>query len=253
MDLGRRPLVLFGLFAVAVAIEAAWLAPAALLDPRVADATRGALRVAGAEGTLWHGRGVIAAANARIPIEWDVDVLPLLRGALHLRVRSPIGAASPRGTVSLRANGVTLHDADFTIPAGFIAAALGEIAAGSVDGDVEASTADLELAAGANRGEARLVWRAARIAGVGGVGPLDLGDVQATLVAKGAVISGSLNNDGGSVALRGEWALREQKELSLAMRISPRRADQVELTRWLSAIGTADGDGWRATWTVPLR
>ena len=104
-----------------------------------------------------------------------------------------------------------------------------------------------------NRGEARLAWRAARIAGIWPRYALDLGEVRTTVIASGPAMSGPVTNDGGSVALRGEWALQEKDGLSLALRVAPRRADQVDLTRWLSAIGTPDGDGWRINWRVPLR
>ena len=83
--------------------------------------------------------------------------------------------------------------------------------------------------------------------------PLDLGEVRVGIVANGAVLSGPLTNDGGSLALRGEWSWREKDGLALALRVAPRRADQVELIRWLSAVGTADGDGWRINWHLPLR
>jgi hypothetical protein len=253
MDLGRRPLVLLAMVAIAAAVEAAWLAPATLMDSRIARATRGTLRLAEAEGTLWRGRGVIAAANARIPIAWDIELPPLVRGEIRVHVRSSMGSDSPRGTFVLRANRITLEDADITIPASVIAAALGDGATGMIDGEVNGITNALDLAPGMNRGEARLAWRAARIAGVGFDSPLDLGEVRTTMIASGATMSGPLGNDGGSVALRGEWTLQERDGLSLALRVAPRRPDQVDLTRWLSAIGTPDGDGWHISWRVPLR
>jgi len=202
------------------------------------------------QGTLWHGRGVVATANARIPIAWDLDLWPLLRGVVQIRVRSDVGADSPRGTVDLRAGAVTLRDTDVTVPATAVAAVLGDMPTGFVEGDVNASTSNLNLATGSNRGEARLVWRNARI---GGAVPFDLGEVRTTLVADGATMSGPLTNEGGSVALRGEWALRENEALTLALRVTPRRPDQVELARWLAAVGTPDGDGWRVNWRLPLR
>src|SRR6185295_15861502 len=115
MDLGRRPLVLLATVAIAAAIEAAWLAPAALMDSRIARATRGALRLGDAEGTLWRGRGVIAAANARIPIAWDMELRPLVQGEMRIHVRSGIGADSPRGIFVLRANRIMVQDADITM------------------------------------------------------------------------------------------------------------------------------------------
>ena len=82
--------------------------------------------------------------------------------------------------------------------------------------------------------------------------PLDLGDVRSTLKADGDVVSGPLGNEGGDLALRGEWKL-DAAGVTLALLLTPRRADQAELKQALAAIGTADGDGWRVDWRVPLR
>src|SRR5262245_16251668 len=104
MEPAARPLVLFSLATLALAVATAWLAPASLLDSRLADATGGVLRLANTHGTLWQGRGVVAAANTRIPVAWNVDFWPLLRGVVHMRVRSDTGADSPRGTIDVRAD-----------------------------------------------------------------------------------------------------------------------------------------------------
>ena len=253
MEPGRHPLALVALMAIAVAVGLVCLAPASLLDSPLARATGGTLRLAGAQGTLWHGRGVVTEASTRLPLEWNVDAWPLLRGTLHMRIRSDNGADSPRGTLDLRTGDITLQDADVTLPAAAIGRLLGDTIAGSIDGEVDASASKLHLATGSNSGEARLVWRNARIRGPGSTAPLDLGDVRTALVANGSALSGPLTNDGGRLALRGDWTLKEHDALTLALHLTPRSAGDAELVRWLSAVGTADGDGWRIHWRVPLR
>ena len=59
---------------------------------------------------------------------------------MRIHVRSGIGADSPRGIFVLRANRIMVQDADITMPASVIAAALGDGAAGSVDGEVNGIT-----------------------------------------------------------------------------------------------------------------
>ena len=120
MEPGRHPLALLALMAMAVAVGVVCLAPASLLDGRLARATGGTLRLASTQGTLWHGRGVVTEATARLPLEWNIDPWPLLRGTLHMRVRSDTGAESPRGTLDLRTREITLQDADVTVPAAVI-------------------------------------------------------------------------------------------------------------------------------------
>jgi hypothetical protein len=253
MEPGRHPLALLVLMGIAVAIGLVCLAPASLLDSRLARATRGMLQLASAQGTLWRGRGVVTDANMRLPLEWNVDVWPLLRGTVHLRVRSDTGADSPRGTLDVRTGDITLEDADVTVPAATIGKMLGNMTADSIDGEVTASTSKLRLAAGSNSGEARLAWRNARIRIIGGAAPLDLGDVRTTLVASGATMSGPLANDGGSLALRGDWSLKENDALMLALHVTPRKPGDADLIRGLSALGKPEGDGWRINWRLPLR
>ena len=253
MEPQQHPLVLFALTAAAVAVGLAWFAPASLLDSRLAHWSGGVLRLASTQGTLWHGRGVVTDAKMQIPVEWNVDPWPLLRGVMHMRLRSNAGAASPRATLDLRSDRISLQDADVTVPATAIGRVLGDITAGSIDGEVSASASTLQLSPGSNSGEARLVWRNARIRGIGNAAPLELGEVRTTLIASGSTMSGSIVNDGGNVALSGEWTLREKDALALAFRATPRKAGDAELARWLSAVGTPDGDGWRINWRVPLR
>jgi hypothetical protein len=250
---GRRALVLFAMVAIAVAIEAAWLAPAALLGPHVARTTGGVLRLTDAEGTVRHGHGSVVAGTARIPIAWRVEIWPLLRGVVRLQVTSGTGAETPRATIAASADTVAFHDVDVTIPAAAFAAALGQAAVGLLAGEVNLTAAGVELTPGSSRGDARFAWHAARIAIVGNAAPLDLGEVRATLTAGGDTLSGSIDNDGGDLALRGEWAIRPDDGLRLALLLTPRRAGQAELAGALAAIGTADGTGWRVEWRVPLR
>lgn len=253
MEPGRRPLVLVALAAFALAGAIVWLAPASLLDSRIARATEGVVRLASAQGTLWNGRGVLAAANAQIPVAWSLDPWPLVHGVVRLYVRSDAGTDSPRGTIELRTDEVGLQDTDVTVPAAAIGALLGDMTAGLVDGDVNASTSNLRLAPTANRGEARLTWRNARIRGIGSTMPLELGEVRTALVANGAAMSGLVDNAGGSLGVRGEWALKEKDAFTLALLLTPRNSGDAELVRWLSAVGTPEGESWRLHWRLPLR
>jgi hypothetical protein len=249
----RHPLVLFALAAAVLVIAIAWLAPASLLDSRLARATGGIVRLASTQGTLWNGRGVVTAANARLPIAWSVDAWPLVRGVVHLRVRSDAGADTPRAIIDLGTDGIVLHDTQITVPAAAIAGAFGDMAASSVDGEVDASLSNLRLAVGANRGEARLVWHNARIRVFGNANPLELGEVRAGLVANGTTMSGPIDSQGGNVALRGDWTLKEKDAFTLALRMTPGATADAGLVRWLSTVGRPDGDGWRIDWRVPLQ
>lgn len=250
---GRRAVVLVVLVALAATIEGAWLAPATLVDARIASATRQAVRLADAEGTVWRGRGTLTVATTRLPVAWEVNGWPLLRGVVQAQIRSGSGLGTPRATIAANRNGIALSDVDVALPAAALAGLLGNVGPGTVAGDVTGSTDDLDLTPRSRRGEARLLWRGAKVAGVVGGTSLDLGDVRSSLKAQGDTIAGQLINEGGDLALRGEWKLNENEDLTLALMMTPRRADQVELTRALAAFATAENEGWRVNWRIPLR
>ena len=162
---GLRALVLLAAVALAVAIAGAWLAPAALLDPRIARATGGVLRLADASGTLRQGRGSVVAGATRIPVAWRVDFWPLLRGVVRVRLVSGTGAATPRATIALATDSIALRDVDVTLPAEVIAATLGHAATGSVAGAVTLKADDIDMGVGfePRRSASRLALRPHRL------------------------------------------------------------------------------------------
>jgi len=253
MEPGRRPILLFALAAAALGVAIAWLAPASLLDSRIARATAGIVRLASTQGTLWNGRGIVTTANTQVPVAWNVDPWSLARGLVHMQVRSDTGMDTPRATIDLRADGIVLQNTDVTVPAAAIASAWGNMAASSVEGEVSASASNLRLTPGANSGEVRLVWHNARIGPVVNMPPIELGEVRAGLVANGATMSGPVDGQGRSLALRGDWTLKEKDAFTLALRVIPTPAADPGLVRWLTSVGQPDGDAWRIEWRLPLR
>jgi len=251
----RRALLLFVAISVAVAIGALWLAPAALVDSRMAQMTGGVLRIAAAEGTIWRARGVLVAGDLRMPIAWRIEPWPLLRGELRLRVAPEAGATTgaPRADVAVSGERVVLRDVDVTVPASLLAAATGPAAVWVAAGAVGVTTTALEWTPDSLRGDARLHWRGARLVLADGIAPLDLGDVRAVLTANGGRLSGPVSNDGGDVAVRGEITLFLNESVQISLLLTPRRPVDATLARMLSAVSAAGADGWRVDWRVPLR
>ena len=229
--------------------------PATLADARIAAMTNGNVRLTDTEGTIWDARGMLAAGAARIPVAWRIDAWPLLRRELHLHlVRGEGGAAaSPKADIAIGRAFVGLRDVEMTIPAAFLSAAAASRAAWPVDGNVDINTALFEWAPPANRGEVRARWRAATLTVPGSAEPLELGDITAALSADGDRTSGPVSNAGGDLAIRGNLALSASGGIALSLVLTPRRADDRELARALSMLGTPDGDGWRVEWRSPLR
>ena len=251
----RRTVLVLAAVAVMVAIEAVWLAPASLVDSRLARMTDGAVRLADADGTLWRARGIIIAGAARIPIAWRIEPWPILLGELRLHLTPGSGKTdgSPRADITFKRTGVSLRDVDLTFPASLIATATGRAAAEVVGGEVNVNATAIDWAPSGSRGEARASWHAARLIFVAGAAPLDLGDVRMTLTAEGDRLAGPVANDGGDLDIRGDITVREQDSIRLALLLAPRRSDNVQLARALALIGAADGGGWRVDWRLPLR
>ena len=251
----RRTVLVLAAVAVVVVIDAAWLAPASLLDSRLARITNGMVRIADAGGTIWHARGVVVAGTARIPIAWRIEPWPLLFGEarLHATPGSGAVAGSPRADVTIGRNSISLRDLDLTIPASVIATATGRIAAEVVAGAVNVKSASLDWKPPASRGEAQIFWRGAGLAFISGTVPLNLGDLQMNLTADGNQLSGPVSNDGGDLDIRGNATIREVDGVRLLLTLAPRRSDNTQLTLALAAIGAADGTGWRVDWRLPLQ
>jgi len=253
VDVPRSLLILAALVAT-VALFAVKLAPASLADARVATMTKGNVHLADADGTLWDGRGILAAGAMRIPVAWRIDGWPLLRRELHLHlVRGEGASASPKGEIAIGRESVALRDIDATIPAAFFGTAAGTSVALAVGGDVEINASRLDWTPPANHGDARIRWRSASVTAPGRAQAVELGDITIALRADGDHLDGLVSNAGGELDVRGNAALSALSGVQLSLVLTPRRADDRDLARALSMLGAPEGDGWRVAWRVPLR
>ena len=250
----RRTVLVLAAIAVVVAIDVAWLAPASLLDSRLADMTGGAIRLSEADGTLWSGRGVVVAGAARLPVTWRVEPLPPRMGEVRVQAMSDSGAgAAPRADITIGRNSLSLHSVDLTLPASLIATTTGRMKAGAVGGEVSVKSTGMDWMRPESHGETQLLWRGARLTFVDGAAPLDLGDMQLKLTADGDRLSGPVANEGGDLDVRGEVTIRAVDGIRLLLTLAPRRSDNARLALALAAIGTADGAGWRVNWRLPFK
>ena len=254
--MGRLLLVLL---AAALLLGGAFvfLAPASLLATRVERATGGTLAVRQSEGTVWRGRGVLAAGDAQLPNAWTVDPEPLLRGELraHLGPFDGVGRV-PRADVLAERDRISLRDVDLTLPLPLAIEALGGRIAHRVglvaDGDLTIRSAQLDWVPPTVNGDLEVVWRAARFS-LPAYAPIDLGDVTASLVANGERLAGPVRNSGGVMDIGGEITVRPDRSAALSLLLTPRRADDATLARALATLGTAEGSGWRVNWQMPPR
>src|SRR3954469_16808269 len=114
-----RPLIGFALLAVA----AAALAPATLIDGRIRPAPDGRLLLSNASGWWWRGAGTltIADGSARMPLAWRVRVGELLWGARVVDLQDP-QTGRALGTGAEHDGEIALQDVHVVIPAAALGA-----------------------------------------------------------------------------------------------------------------------------------
>lgn len=246
----RRAALLVVLAALVLIVAFAWQAPATLITGRLERLTDGRMTMAQAEGTLWHGHGVLAAGDARIPLAWRLHPIPLLRGeiAVDLLPGAP-GASSPRGGVAVGERSVRFTDFAASFPASAIAAIASPRPQVDAAGIIDISTASLDWKPPAGAGNLLATWHEARI-GLAGGEVVALGEISATLTTVDGHLLGPIGNRGGDFGLAGEVSVQSNGAGALRVIVQPRRADDPRAAG-LAMLGVAEAGGVRLDWRWP--
>lgn len=245
--LSRWLVVLVG--AVVAVAAVALLAPAAALDAPLAARTGERLRLTDARGFWWRGHGVLATADGRahLPLAWTVDVGPLLRGTLSIRLSDP-DTSVDAGTLSLRDGGVDLRNLHVRVPAAVAGAVDSRLAAIGLGGNVALDASALASRGGGLSGELEATWERARVAI--GEALVDLGTITVVGAPAGDGMAGTIRNAGGDVAVSGTLAERGGV-IDAAVALSPRPAASDSARNALLLLGAPDGSAsvrfaWRS-------
>jgi hypothetical protein len=239
----RRALLILAVIAALAAAVVAF-APATLAAAWITRASHDAIALAGAEGTIWHGRGtLVAGAEGRLPLAWSLDPWPLIRGEVHLSL-APFDATAPlpHGEFVMHDRTLAVNGLDVALPAEM----LQQAARGSgirPTGEARVTSSSLYWSRESVRGAIQIGWRDARLSAGPGAA-VDLGTLSVNLTGEGTELRGPIANEGGDVDVRGLAALRPAGgEVSLLL--TPRRPDDAATARILAAIGAPEGAGWR--------
>ena len=246
-----RALVFVACVAVLLAAAAA-LAPAALMNPRLADASRGNLSLAEAEGTIWNGRGILDVRTAaHIPLTWRLEALPLLQGEAHVTLIPPTPPGSaPRADIVAGRGAIAVHELDAMLPVELVAA-LFPRAGVKLSGVVRITSPALEWTRTSFAGGARLDWSDAQFAIANDAG-IRLGNVTANLTAAGDRLTGPVTNEGGDFEVRGTVSLLPTGMPETTLTMTPRAGDPAQ-TRSLAVHARPDGSGWNVDFRVGPR
>jgi hypothetical protein len=232
---------------LALVIVLAARAPATLLDAPVAATSRGALRLADAQGTVWRGSGNVTGSDGQwsVPLAWRLAPWPLLRGALVVTL-VPEGDARARGNLDLVDDALALASLHAVVPAAAMSAALPPRSGVALAGTLTVDAPSLQLAPGAARGTFTAQWDRAQLA-VGGL-VLDLGAVEARGEPAGNGMRVHLAGHGGDATLDGTARL-DRGVVALDATLTPAATLSPALAALLRALGPpAPGGGVRLAW-----
>jgi len=244
------------LLAAAVAIEA----PATLVDRQLDSLTGGRMRVADAAGTIWNGSGalILLPYAARVPVQWHIDALPLLRSRLSGTLARDAAESSP-STFDLGSDDFALRRFAVAFPAEALLRATDAPAAVTAAGGTVDLRADaFAMRRGMFEGGFIARWQGASLPGPRPEVRVALGDIHLEGVGNGGEMKGALSNVGGDIEITGTLILAATGAARMEARLKPRAGLDAErssaITAALSMLGSADSSGgFRVAWQAPGR
>ena len=224
----RRTLLIFVAVA-ALAIVVVATAPASLAGVAVdARARDDVLTLADAEGTLWHGRGTLAAPRSLPPPARVVDRRVAARCAANgasTCCRRPRRRNATRRRSSRAATQVALRDVDVTLPADVVEGAGAAVGRSASTATLHLTTPSLDWTPVAFGGGARLDWQDAQLALAGRSRHPARHRQRGARCGDGDRLTGPVTNDGGAFEVRGTVSLAATGAPGIAVTMTPRDGD----------------------------
>ena len=242
----------FAVLAALVLLVAAFatLAPASLIDARVASATGDRVRLAQASGTVWSGSGSLCDAAGRwcVPIGWRVDALALLQGALGVTL-VPREGSNARGSIVARDGTFVLTGVHLEVPAAALESAWSTPPVPQFGGELVVDAPAFRADAARADGTLDVRWQRARatLAGVA----IDLGAFDAHAQGGSDGVDVDLANRDGEVGVTGKFRITRQA-YALDVMLTPARTLPAALAMIVRSLGTPAADGAvHVTWQGP--
>lgn len=237
----RWGFVAFGIGVYAVALAA--LAPASLVDARLAAATEGRLRLAEARGSVWSGAGWIevrdtrGAAGIAKPLRWHILPLSLFLGRLSAELQLDDAKPFP---VSVSLSGLEISNAALRLPATALGLGLPKLAPFRLGGEVLVDVPQVSVARGRADGNATLRWLSASSA-LTTLAPL--GDYEVRFSASGSALQATLSTLKGPLQLegKGSWSSNAPSGFAATATVPPQHLDQLAPLFNLFAIQRSPG------------
>jgi general secretion pathway protein N len=221
------------------------MAPATLLDARLASESHGRLRLAAARGTLWAGRGRIEVRDADgrsgfgMALGWRLSPRSLLRARLAYEIE--FGSPASRFLVAVSPSQLQISNVDIRLPAEVLGLAVPKLAVLDLTGELQLKIRRLSLGRGRLEGDALLLWRDAGSA-LTKISPL--GDYELGFEGAGTSLQAVLRSLRGPILLAGSghWAVGARPELLAIARIPERYRDELSPLLQLIAVQQKPGE-----------
>lgn len=228
--------------------------PAAWLGYALERASSGALALGDPAGTLWKGRGLLAAGSGGAfrglaSVEWRCNPLSLFTGRLKVALSGSSPEASLRATVSLGARSLRIQNVEAIAPAAMLEPVVPAAAFAKPEGRLRVRADSIELGAGGLRGAATVEWADAGVSGA-----LGLGDYQLRIDGSGERAAVKLSTLRGDLRLsgEGEWSAARPRIVQLHG-MAESSAERKDLEPLLQALGIGGpGPARPFAWTVPI-
>lgn len=201
------------------------------------------LKLAGIEGTIWHGRAAeadLAGVYLR-ELRWTFRPLSLLRGRLAYRIAAtPAGGFIEADAALGFLGAMHVDDLRASVP---VSAVAGPLRIADVAGELNLQLASLRIENGwpqfaeGRAAVANLVLRA--------LAPGPLGDFTADIQTTDGAILGSVEDVRGMLELAATFSLGPDRSYSLIGRVGPTATAANSVRQQLGFLGTPDARGLR--------
>lgn len=228
--------------------------PASWVDYALERATGGALALGDSRGTIWNGRGTLAARSgdgyrAIGDIQWRSNPLSVFSGRLGVSVSGTTLGGDLKATASFGLRSVRLQNLDATAYAASLEQAVPVLAIWKPQGRVRISADSFELGPGSVRGTAAAEWSEAGMSGISRVGDYRL---QVTGNGDRAAIRLQTLRGDLKVSGNGDWRAAEPRVVQIrgVAEAPPGRKDLEPLLTLL--VGGGTGSTRQFGWMVDI-
>ncbi len=180
--------------------------PASFMDRMAAHFSKGAIRLANAGGTFWHGSATLGISGQACGfLSWKVSPMELLLARLHIRFDSGMEIlASP--------SGIEMKHVSLDLPASVLALLSRQMKSIQPQGNIRISAGDF-LFSGRSRGQISAIWENAS-SPFSRVNPL--GSYRITITGAGSAFEIGLETLSGPLDLSGKGSWSERKGIQFS-------------------------------------